>query len=204
MQKVVDQPERPEQPPRRSPLLLLPVGFFIGLALMFGYALRTADPSKLPSALIGKAVPVTALPQLAGLVVNGKPIGGVQSADLARGDVVVVNFFESWCAPCVQEHPLLGELKQKAGVRLIGINHKDPEPGGLRFLTRLGNPFDAVGVDASGRAGIEWGVYGMPETFVVDGTGKIIFKHVGALTAEALATRVIPAIERAQARGKKP
>jgi cytochrome c biogenesis protein CcmG, thiol:disulfide interchange protein DsbE len=201
MQKAVDKPEKPE-PPKRTRLMLLPLALFVSLALLFGYALRSADPSKLPSALLGKPAPVTDLPALAGLSAGGKPVAGVASADLARGDVVVVNFFASWCVPCVQEHPVLGDLKKRTGVRLLGINHKDPEPGGLRFLTRLGNPFDAVGVDGSGRISIEWGVYGMPETFVVDGQGRIVFKHVGPLSAEALESRVMPAIE--AARGKRP
>jgi cytochrome c biogenesis protein CcmG, thiol:disulfide interchange protein DsbE len=200
MQRAVDKPEKPE-PPKRTRLVLLPIAFFVGLALLFGFALRSADPSKLPSALLGKPAPVTDLPALAGLNAGGKPVAGIASADLARGDVVVVNFFASWCVPCVQEHPVLSELKRQAGVRLLGINHRDPEPGGLRFLNRLGNPFDAVGVDGSGRTSIEWGVYGMPESFVVDGQGRIVFKHVGPLTAEALETRILPAIAAAR---KKP
>ncbi|MEQ1614321.1 MAG: DsbE family thiol:disulfide interchange protein, partial [Hyphomicrobiaceae bacterium] len=118
--------------------------------------------------------------------------------DLAKGDVTVVNFWASWCVPCVQEHPMLGELKKRTGVRLIGVNHKDPEPGGLKFLTRYGNPFDAVGVDGNGRVSIDWGVYGMPETFVVDGTGRIVHKHVGPLTPETMSRLVIPAIEKAR------
>lgn len=94
---------------------------------------------------------------------------------------------------------MLGELKKRTGVRLLGVNHKDPEPGGLKFLTRYGNPFDAVGVDGNGRASIEWGVYGMPETFIVDGTGRIVYKHVGPLTPETMTRFVIPAIEKAKA-----
>jgi cytochrome c biogenesis protein CcmG, thiol:disulfide interchange protein DsbE len=202
MQKVVEKPERPEHPPRRTRLVLLPVALFAAIAVLFAYALGTADPSKLPSALLGKPAPLTELVPLAGLATGGKPVPGIAAGDLARGDVVVVNFFASWCGPCIQEHPLLSDLKKTADVRLVGINHKDPEPGGLRFLTRLGNPYDAVGVDANGRTSIEWGVYGMPETFVVNGRGQIIFKHVGPLTAEVLASRVVPAIE--TARRSKP
>jgi cytochrome c biogenesis protein CcmG, thiol:disulfide interchange protein DsbE len=128
-------------------------------------------------------------------------VPGFTAPDLARGDVVIVNFFASWCAPCVQEHPLLIDLKRTSGVRLVGINHKDPSPGGLRFLTRYGNPFDAVGVDGNGRAAIEWGVYGMPETFVIDGAGRIVYKHVGQLTPDVVSARIMPAI--AQAGTKK-
>ena len=201
MQKIVEKPERPEPAPRRSRLFGLPLLFFAGLAALFGYALRTADPSKLPSVLIGKQAPQVDLPALAGLVRNGQPVPGFATADLSRGDVTVVNFWASWCVPCVQEHPILIELKRQTGVRLFGINHKDPDPGGLRFLSRLGNPFDAVGVDASGRAAIEWGVYGMPETFVVDGAGRIVYKHVGPLTGELTNQFIIPAIEAAKKKG---
>ncbi len=198
MQKVAEKPERPEPQPRRSRLFLLPVFLFAGLAALFGYALRNADPSKLPSVLIGKAAPQIDLPALAGLLRDGKSVPGFATADLGRGNVSIVNFWASWCVPCVQEHPVLIALKRQTGVRLLGVNHKDPEPGGLRFLTRLGNPFDAVGVDGDGRASIEWGVYGMPETFVVDGRGRIAYKHVGPLTAEITAQFIIPAIEAAK------
>jgi cytochrome c biogenesis protein CcmG, thiol:disulfide interchange protein DsbE len=194
MQKVVETPQRPDPPPKPSRLVLLPVAFFACVALLFGLSLRGTDPSKLPSALLGKAAPVTTLPPLAGLIRDGQPIAGVSAGDLARGEVTVVNFWASWCGPCVQEHPLLIDLKKRTNIRLIGINHKDPEPGGLRFLARLGNPFDAVGVDGRGRAAIEWGVYGMPETFVLDGQGRIAFKHVGPLTADIVAAQVLPAI----------
>ena len=198
MQKATDKPERPEPRPRRSALfVILPLGLFVLLAALFGYALSSADPSKLPSALLGRQAPATELPPL-----DGAKVGGVSPADFARGDVAVVNFWASWCGPCVQEHPLLTELKSRTGVRLIGIDHKDPAPGGLRFLTRLGNPYDAIGVDANGRASIEWGVYGMPETFVIDGQGRIVFKYVGPITAETLAEKIIPVVN--AARAKKP
>ena len=202
MQKIVEKPERPKPQPRRTKLVLVPILFFGGLAALFAYALQTADPSKLPSVLIGKPAPSLVLPALPGLVRDGQPIPGFGPADLNRGDVTVVNVWASWCVPCVQEHPLLTDLKRLTGVRLLGINNKDPEPGGLRFLTRLGNPFDAVGVDANGRTAIEWGVYGVPETFVVDGRGLITHKHVGPITPEIMTRILVPAIDAAKAKPK--
>jgi cytochrome c biogenesis protein CcmG/thiol:disulfide interchange protein DsbE len=199
MQKSVDQPERPDPQPRRTRALMVPIVLFAAVALLFGYALTNSDPSKLPSALIGKPAPVAELPALVGLAAGGKPVPGLSVDDLKRGDPVVVNFFASWCVPCVQEHPMLGELKKLTGVRLVGVNHKDPDPGGLRFLQRYGNPYDVVGVDGNGRASIEWGVYGMPETFVVDGQGRIVYKHVGPITPQTMTRMVIPAIEKAKA-----
>jgi cytochrome c biogenesis protein CcmG, thiol:disulfide interchange protein DsbE len=198
MQKHIDKPERPEPQPKRTRVMLVPIALFAAVALLFGYALTSSDPTKLPSALLGKPAPASELAALPGLVVNGQPVTGMKAGDLAKGEVTVVNFWASWCVPCVQEHPMLGELKKRTGVRLMGVNHKDPEPGGLKFLTRYGNPFDAVGVDGNGRASIEWGVYGMPETFVVDGTGRITYKHVGPLTPETMTRLVIPAIEKAK------
>jgi cytochrome c biogenesis protein CcmG, thiol:disulfide interchange protein DsbE len=186
---------------RRFGIVAMPLLVFLGIAGLFGLALTSGDPSKLPSALIGRPAPMISLPALAGAVdPGGQPTPGFQTTDLATGQVTVVNFWASWCAPCVAEHPLLTELKSKANVRLFGVNYKDPEPGGRRFLGRYGNPFSAVGVDAGGRGAIEWGVYGMPETFVVDGQGRIVYKHVGPLTEEAIATKIVPMINKARAK----
>jgi len=180
--------------------LVWPLAIFAILAAIFAFALRSGDPSKLPSALIGKPVPNIALAGLEGLSDGARPVGGFAGADLAAGQVSVVNFWASWCVPCVQEHPLLLALKERTGVRLYGVNYKDQAAAARRFLGRYGNPFAAVGVDGDGRAAIEWGVYGMPETFVVDGKGRIAYKHVGPISAETLETKIIPAIRAAQAR----
>lgn len=187
-----------ETTPSRRGMALLPVAIFVAIAGLFAFALRSGDPAKLPSALIGKPAPEMTLPAIAGLREGGVPVPGFTTADLRRGDPVVVNFFASWCGPCVQEHPLLMELKAQTGVRIVGINYKDPDPGGRRFLGRYGNPYAAVGVDDNGRAALEWGVYGMPETFVVDGQGRIALKHVGPITQQILAARILPAIEKAK------
>jgi cytochrome c biogenesis protein CcmG, thiol:disulfide interchange protein DsbE len=178
-------------------LRLLPVLVFAGLAAVFAVSLQTSDPSKLPSALLGKAAPTLDLPGLDGLTREGVAMPGLVGADLANGQPTVVNFWASWCAPCVAEHPLLIDLQRQTGVRLVGINHKDQAANARRFLGRYGNPFGIVAVDSSGRAAIEWGVYGMPETFVLDGRGRIVFKHVGPITAETLRTQILPAIARA-------
>jgi cytochrome c biogenesis protein CcmG/thiol:disulfide interchange protein DsbE len=149
--------------------------------------------------LIGKMAPPTELKPLAGLTdAAGRPVGGFSSLDLAQGEVSVVNFWASWCIPCVEEHPVLVRLKEKTGVRVFGVNYKDQAAAARRFLGRYGNPFLAVGVDGNGRTAIEWGVYGMPETFIVDGTGRIAYKQVGPITAEALEAKIIPAIRAAE------
>jgi cytochrome c biogenesis protein CcmG/thiol:disulfide interchange protein DsbE len=185
---------------RRSVLVALPSLIFIVLAVMFAVALYTGDPSRLPSALIGKQAPEMVLPPLEGLRENGAEVPGFSTAELRRGEVTIVNFFASWCAPCIQEHPLLMALKQETGLRIYGVNYKDPSPGGRRFIGRYGNPYTAVGIDTNGRAAIEWGVYGMPETFIVDGEGRIVWKHVGPITAEALQRQIMPAIRAARTR----
>ncbi len=189
---------RAPEPAGRRGLALLPFAIFFAIAAMFAFALRSGDPSKLPSALIGKAAPEMTLPALAGLREGGAAVPGFTTAELRRGEPTVVNFFASWCVPCVQEHPQLLELRARTGVRIVGINYKDPDPGGRRFLGRYGNPYAAVGVDDSGRAALEWGVYGMPETFVVDGAGRIAMKHVGPITPQMLEMRIVPAIEAAR------
>jgi cytochrome c biogenesis protein CcmG/thiol:disulfide interchange protein DsbE len=170
------------------------------LAVIFAFALRTGDPSKLPSALIGKTVPAIELQGLEGLTDAGRPVGGFASTDLAGGQVSVVNFWASWCVPCVQEHPVLVALNERTGVRVFGVNYKDQAAAARRFLGRYGNPYFAVGVDGNGRAAIEWGVYGMPETFIVNGQGQIVYKHVGPLTAGAIEGKIILAIEAARKR----
>jgi len=174
--------------------MLAPLVIFGAMAGLFGFALTSGDPSKLPSALIGRPVPPTQFPALAGLLDRDKPVPGFTSADLVSGEVKVVNFWASWCGPCVEEHPLLLELKARAGVPLYGVNYKDQEVAARRFIGRYGNPFTALGTDMTGRNAIEWGVYGMPETFVINGRGEIAFKHVGPISKESLETKLIPAI----------
>jgi cytochrome c biogenesis protein CcmG/thiol:disulfide interchange protein DsbE len=184
----------------QSRALIWPLAIFSALAIVFAFALRTGDPSKLPSALIGKAAPAIELPGLEELTDAGRPVGGFTSADLAKGQVSVVNFWASWCVPCVQEHPVLVTLRERTGVRVYGVNYKDQAAAARRFLGRYGNPYFAVGVDSYGRAAIEWGVYGMPETFIVNGDGRIAYKHVGPITPETLEARIIPAIRAAERR----
>lgn len=167
-------------PRRTNWFVLAPLIIFLSIAALFLVRLFAGDPQKLPSAIIGKQVPEFSLPPLEGL----QDIPGFDGKSLARGKPTLVNVFASWCVPCHQEHPLLMSIAQSGAVDIYGINYKDGTENARRFLGAKGNPYKAVGVDANGRASIEWGVYGVPETFVVDGTGKIIHKHVGPITAE--------------------
>ena len=182
---------------RRSPaFILLPLIIFSAIAAVFWLALQKGDPGKLPSTFIGRQAPEVSLPPLDGLRERGAPVPGFSTSDLHTGTPTLVNFFASWCGPCVQEHPLLMQLAKKHGLRIHGVNYKDPPPGGRRFLGRYGNPYKAVGTDANGRVAIEWGVYGMPETFLVDGSGKIVFKHVGPLTSAVVEMALLPVLSR--------
>ncbi len=178
--------------------VFVPLAIFLAVATLFQFALKSGDPSKLPSALIGKPVPATDFAALEGLSGAAGPVPGFTAADLAKGEVTVVNFWASWCGPCVDEHPLLVELAKEPGLKLVGVNYKDEAENARRFLGRYGNPFAALGVDPKGRGAIEWGVYGMPETFVVDGKGRIAYKHVGPLTPQSIAQKVLPAVRAAQ------
>lgn len=187
--------------PRRSGWIVLPLAMFFGLAIMFAFALFSGDPSKLPSALIGRPVPNVDFAPLEGLKVAGRPVPGFTAADLSKGDVKIVNFWASWCIPCVQEHPMLIELGKRTGVPIYGVNYKDQTDDARRFIGRYGDPYTAVGVDPLGRGAIEWGVYGMPETFVVDAKGRIAYKHVGPISPASLQDKMIPAIEKARAAG---
>ena len=188
-------------PPERKSRgwVMAPLLIFVAIAALFAFALTSGDPSKLPSALIGRPVPQTEFPPLEGLLSNGAPVPGFHAADLAKGKVSVVNFWASWCVPCIEEHPLLIELRKRSGVDIYGVNHKDQAEAGRRFLARYGNPFTAVGTDRTGRNAIEWGVYGMPETFVINGEGKIAYKHVGPISPDSLEKTLLPAIEKARA-----
>jgi cytochrome c biogenesis protein CcmG/thiol:disulfide interchange protein DsbE len=173
-----------ETPPtRRGFLMLLPLIVFAGLAVLFWLKLGDGDPSKIPSALIGRPAPQTMLPPLAGLIVDGTQVPGLDPA-MFKGKVSVVNVWASWCVPCHDEAPLFTELGKDKRLQLVGINYKDAPDNARRFLGRYGNPFGVVGVDGNGRAAIEWGVYGVPETFIVGREGTIVYKMVGPVTPD--------------------
>ncbi|PSC06765.1 DsbE family thiol:disulfide interchange protein [Alsobacter soli] len=193
-------PEPAEAPRRGRWFVALPLLVFAGLAALFFSQLDGSDKSRLPSALIGKPAPAFALPGLEGLQREGQPVPGLSTADL-KGRVTVVNVFASWCAPCREEHPLLLELAKTPGVRLVGINYKDQPENARRFLGALGNPYAAVGVDAAGRSAIDWGVYGVPESFVIAPDGTIAYKQVGPISPEALKGPLREAIQRAASKG---
>ena len=179
-------------PSRRRGMAFLPLLLFAALAGLFWYALHGGDPSRLPSAMIGKPVPAFTLPPLEGLADNGTEIKSFTAEDLAGGKPTIVNVFASWCVPCQEEHPVLMALAKRPGVRLYGINYKDDGASARRFLGRHGNPFSRVGVDRSGRVGIDFGVYGVPETYVIAGDGTIAFRHVGPLTEQDVTQKLLP------------
>jgi cytochrome c biogenesis protein CcmG, thiol:disulfide interchange protein DsbE len=183
----------------RRLLLLLPLLAFAALAGLFFYRLGGGDPSRIPSALIGREAPKTELPPLAGLTRDGAAVPGVANATFA-GKVSLVNVWASWCVPCHDEVPFLAELAKDSRIQLVGINYKDQPDNARRFLNRYGNPFAATGVDPNGRTAIDWGVYGVPETFVVGRDGRIAYKLVGPITAQNLDAALKPAIEKALAR----
>ncbi len=189
-----------ETPAKRSRgLVFIPIVAFATLCVLFVYALYTGDPSKIPSALIGKSAPEFTLPAVPELKTEGGAVPGLARADLGKGDVTLLNVWASWCPPCHVEHPFLMRLRQAGAARMVSINYKDTSEAARAFLARRGNPFEAIGFDAKGKAGIEWGVYKVPETFVVDHTGKIVFKLSGPIDARNLATELLPAIEKARA-----
>jgi cytochrome c biogenesis protein CcmG/thiol:disulfide interchange protein DsbE len=170
-------------PRTRRWLVMLPLIFFGALAALFLLRLYGGDPSKLPSALIGRPAPQTALPALAGLTHDGAAVPGLDPSAF-KGKVSLVNVWASWCVPCHDEAPLLTEIGKDTRFQIVGINYKDAADNARRFLGRYGNPFSVVGVDGNGRASIEWGVYGVPETFIVGKDGRIVYKLVGPITPE--------------------
>ena len=171
----------------RRLLYLLPLTAFVALALWFAIGL-TRDPSKLPSALLDRPAPEFTLPELAG---SGVP---ALSSTALNGKVSLVNVFASWCVPCRIEHPILMRLSSDASVTLYGMSYKDKAEDSARFLRELGNPYAAIGHDENGRVGIDWGVYGVPETFLVDRSGRIRHKHVGPISPKDLQETLLPLI----------
>ena len=187
----------PATPPRRRSLLMaLPLVLFAALAALFWFRLGDRDPSRIPSALIGHPAPATVLPPVDGLVNNGAAVPGLDPAAF-KGKVSLVNVFASWCVPCHDEAPLLTEMAKDKRFQVVGINYKDAADNARRFLGRYGNPFAIVGAYGNGRAGIEWGVYGVPESFIVGRDGNIAYKLVGPVTPENIETVLKPEIDKA-------
>ena len=183
---------------QRNILLLLPLLAFLALAALFFYRLGIGDPSRIPSALIGQPAPKTDLPPLSGLERDGKAVPGLSNATF-QGAVTLVNVWASWCVPCHDEVPFLEQLAKDKRIQLVGINYKDSPDNARRFLNRYGNPFAATGRDEAGRTSIDWGVYGVPETFLVGRDGRIAYKLVGPITADNLARTLEPEIAKALA-----
>ena len=176
--------------------MALPLVAFAALAAIFWFRLGNSDPSRIPSALIGHPAPQTALPPLPGLADGGAPVPGLDPA-VFKGKVSIVNVWASWCVPCHDEAPLLTQLGRDKRLQIVGINYKDAPDNARRFLGRYGNPYGVVGVDANGRAAIEWGVYGVPETFIVGREGTIVYKMVGPVTPENVDSVLRVEIEKA-------
>ena len=183
---------------RRRLILLLPLALFGVLAIVLGVGL-SLNPREVPSPLIGKPVPAFDLPP-----VKGRTLG-LASRDLV-GDVSLVNVFASWCVACRAEHPLLVDLARRGVVAIHGLNYKDPPDDAARWLEEWGDPYTRTGADIDGRVAIEWGVYGVPETFLIGPDGKIAYKHIGPMTAEFVQGHLMPMIEklRGQAAANQP
>lgn len=176
---------------RVSVLMLVPPVAFAGLAAMFLWGMGRDDPDALPSMLEGREAAAVVLTPLGDLPSFG-------DGDLRAGGVTLVNFWASWCAPCRVEHPNLTAMA-KEGITIFGVNYKDKPEAALGFLAGLGNPFAAIGADENGRMGIDWGLYGVPETFVIDGQGRVVLRFAGPITQRVLAETIRPAMEKAAA-----
>lgn len=164
------------------------IGFLVLVALLYvGLGL---DPREVPSPLVGRPAPAFVLPAL------GADAGTVSERDLAGAPVTVLNVWASWCAACVAEHPVLSAWVRRRDLPLVGLNYKDEPDAASAWLARFGNPFHRIAMDREGRVGIDWGVYGVPETFLVDRDGIIRYKHVGPLTPQVIAERLDPLIDR--------
>ena len=182
----------PQAPNKRWRLAgYIPLIVFFAMAVILGIGL-TKNPREVPSPLIGKSVPEFSLPP-----VQGRTLG-LSSADL-KGEVALVNVFASWCVACREEHPLLLQLGRKGVVPIHGLNYKDKPADAQAWLDQLGDPYTRTAADVSGKVGIDWGVYGVPETFVVDRSGLIAYKHIGPVTPKALEDTLLPLVRKLQA-----
>ncbi|MCF3641313.1 DsbE family thiol:disulfide interchange protein [Rhizobium sp. TRM95111] len=180
-------------------LAAAPLVLFGALAAIFWSQLHSGrDISEIPSALIGTKAPYRDLEPLAGAVRDGVPVPPI-TAETGRGKLTLVNFWASWCVPCRQEHPVLLDLSKDPRLTVVGVNYKDGNENALRFLGELGNPFSAIGLDPNGRMAIDWGVYGIPESYLVGPDGTILYKKVGPFDRKSLTEGLLPAIVKALA-----
>ena len=189
------QSTAPTPSPRRrlaSPAYFVPLIVFVAVGVFFAIGL-TRDPREIPPPLIGRPVPAFSLP-----AVQGRSLG--LASENLRDEVSLVNVFASWCAACRQEHPLLLEIKARSAFAVHGLNYKDQPVDAAAWLDKLGDPYTRTGADVTGRVGIDWGVYGVPETFVVDRDGRIAYKHIGPITREAWNERLLPLIRELDAK----
>ena len=187
---------------RRILVAALPLIIFGALAGVFLMQLMSGkDTSEIPSALIDKPAPTLSLAPLEGAMRAGQPVPALDTVAI-KGKLTLVNVWASWCVPCRQEHPIILGLAQDPRLNVVGINYKDKNDAALAFLGELGNPFRAIGVDPKGVAAIDWGVYGIPESFLVGEDGTILFKQVGPFTDEAVKNKLLPKIEEALKRAK--
>ncbi|WP_306152340.1 DsbE family thiol:disulfide interchange protein [Roseovarius sp. MMSF_3281] len=173
-----------------SPLMIAPPAIFAGLAALFFFGMQRENPDELPSTMTGKPAPV----------VQVTPLGDktpFTDADLRSGGVKLLNYWASWCAPCRVEHPVLEDLASQ-GITIYGVNYKDKPGNALGFLNELGDPYAAIGADENGRMALDWGVYGVPETYVIDGKGNIVLRFAGPITERVLESQIMPAIEKAK------
>lgn len=190
------QPEGERRGFARYALALIPLAVFAGFAAVAGKMLydqdvNGRDVSAIPSALIGQKAPTLAMPPL-----EGSNLPALTDASI-NGKLTLVNVFASWCVPCRQEHPILKSLAQEGRLNIVGINYKDRNDNALRFLGELGNPYKAIGVDPNGKAAIDWGVYGIPESYLVGPDGTILYKKVGPFDQQSLTNGLLPAMEKA-------
>jgi cytochrome c biogenesis protein CcmG/thiol:disulfide interchange protein DsbE len=198
------QPEEGRSGKTRIVFALLPLIIFAALAAVFFSQLQSGkDISEIPSALIGTKAPTLDMPPLAGAMFGTTPMPALTDASI-KGKLTLVNVWASWCIPCREENPIILDLAKDKRLTVVGINYKDETANALRFLGELGNPFSAIGVDPRGKAAIDWGVYGIPESYLVDANGTIVYKRVGPFDQRSLEEGLLPAIEKAVASQKTP